>query len=321
MVDIQDLAVIDASNTGRWPENMVFSAVNDAGRADEGLLARWYKDLDSSVTASGSPNAYAVTSNRTISALVNNTVMCFTANFTNTGAATLNLNGLGAKTIKRFNGDGLANGDITSGQPVTVIYKSSPDVWFMMTAAASLAFGGTLFDFSEVGAVSAPGADVARAFAIDDGSGKTLFAIVDSASYVSYLRTATQAEMEAVTANRIPAVATQHFHPGHPKAWATVNQVGGGPAVLNGSYGLSSITDAGTGLTTHTMSTAMSGADTYGVVGTCRAQPSGSSARTWVAQSGGSPQTTTTYRLVCAHNDSNAVDADYLGSIVCGDQT
>src|SRR5262245_1581010 len=262
MAEIQDLVVVDDSNVARWPENMQFSAVNNAGRADEGMLARWYKDTDGSVTASGSSNAYAITSNRTISSLVNNTVMTFTANHTCTGASTLNLNGLGAKSIKRFNGDGLANGDITSGQPVKVIYKSSPDVWYMMTAAASLATGGTLFDFTEVGAVSAPGADVARAFAIDDGSGKTLFAIVDSASYVSYLRTAIQAEMEAITANRVPAVATQHYHPGHPKAWGLLNSAG---TLLTG-YNIASVSHTGTGHNQVTLSTAFSSTN-YAVMG------------------------------------------------------
>src|SRR5262245_1224187 len=129
MVDIQDLSVTDASNTGRWPENMQFAAVNDAGRADEGMLARFFQDFNASIAASGAANAYAVTSNRTISSLANNTMITFTANHTNSGASTLNLNGLGAKTIKRFSGSDVASGDITSGQPVWVIYKSSPDCW------------------------------------------------------------------------------------------------------------------------------------------------------------------------------------------------
>ena len=109
MAEINDLSVTDASNTGRWPENMPFGDVNDAGRADEGLLARWYKDTDSSITASGSSNAFTITSNRTIAAYFNNLVMAFTANHSITGATTLNMNGIGAKSVKRFNGEALAS--------------------------------------------------------------------------------------------------------------------------------------------------------------------------------------------------------------------
>src|SRR5262247_1645915 len=129
MAEIQDLNVVDASNTGRWPENMAFSLVNDAGRADEGLLARWYKDTNASVTASGSSNAFAITSNRTIAALIDGLVMAFTATHSITGATTVNLNGIGAKSLKRFNGSELASGDIISGQPVVAFYKLSADTW------------------------------------------------------------------------------------------------------------------------------------------------------------------------------------------------
>ena len=262
MAEIQDLNVTDASNTGRWPENMAFSAVNDAGRADEGLLARWYKDLDSSVTASGSSNAYAITSNRTISSLVNNTIMTFGANHTNTGAATLNLNGLGAKSIKRFNGAALAAGDITSGQPVTVIYKSSPDLWYMMTAAAALATAITTFaDFTENASPGTPAANVARLHARDNGLGNSILAYMRDDGALIELREAFPAEMEAAASIGVFVTpARQHRHPGHPKAWAIVNSAGTAQA----SYNVST-SRTGTGLYQMTLSTAMSGTS-YAVI-------------------------------------------------------
>lgn len=270
MADIQDLSITDASNTGRWPENMAFSAVNDAGRADEGLLARWFNDVNSSVVASGSPNAYTATSNRTISALVNNTIIAFTANFTNTGSATFNLNGLGAKTIKRFAGDALASGDITSGQPVSVIYKSSPDCWYMMNAAAALISAAATIaisqyiDFTEVSIPSAPAADVARLYARDDGAGGTFLAWKDSTNTEMVLKPSTQATMETGTdTTTIVTPGRQKYHPGHPKAWANADSAGG----LNASYGITSITRNSTGNYTANLSTSMSSAN-YCVVGT-----------------------------------------------------
>jgi hypothetical protein len=133
VAEISDLEIVDASNTARFPEGMLGSAINNGARALEGLLARWYEDTDGSLTSGGSSNAYTLTSKRTIAALTNNTIMVFTSNFANTGAATLALNGLTAKAIRRPNGDALEANDIVSGQAVIVIYKSSPDYWQLLS--------------------------------------------------------------------------------------------------------------------------------------------------------------------------------------------
>ena len=76
----------DDSNVDLYPEGMLGGELNDSGRAVQGALARWFRDTNGSIAASGSSNAYAITSNRTIAALVDNIVVCFTANHTNTGA-------------------------------------------------------------------------------------------------------------------------------------------------------------------------------------------------------------------------------------------
>ncbi len=49
----------------------------------------------------------------------------FSANTANTGAATLNVNALGAKTIKKFNDQDLATDDIESGSIIEVIYDGT----------------------------------------------------------------------------------------------------------------------------------------------------------------------------------------------------
>jgi len=49
----------------------------------------------------------------------------FTANTANTGAATLNVNTMGAKTIKKLHDQDLATGDIEAGQVVVVVYDGT----------------------------------------------------------------------------------------------------------------------------------------------------------------------------------------------------
>jgi hypothetical protein len=158
---------------------MLGGDINDAGRADEGMLARHYLDHDGSRTASGSSNAFTVTSSRTIAALFDNLTLCFSANHTITGAATLNLNGIGAKSLKRFNGNALASGDIVSGQPVHVLYKLSADVFYMVSAAAALT-SNMFVDVTENASPGDPAADDVRLYA-KDVNGSSMLAYRDSA--------------------------------------------------------------------------------------------------------------------------------------------
>jgi len=313
MAEIQDLIVTDSSNTGRWPENMQFSAVNDAGRADEGLLARWYHDTDSSITASGSSNAFAITSNRVIASYFNNLVMAFTANFSITGACTLNLNGIGAKSLKRYNGTDLTTGDIISGQPVLAIYKSSGDQWFMMSSPASVVSPVSYIDFTEA-APGNPAADTGRLYAVDSG-GTTLMTAKDSAGVNSYmLYIADQTQMEgAASLSHAVTPGRQHMHPGHPKGWINFNGIS--DAVGN-DYGVTSITDNGTGDYSINWDTAFSNS-AYTITGICdEFATDGNTNIAWISLS-------TTAARIAVHYGTSAGgrrDVNYVSVIAFGDQ-
>lgn len=77
-------------------------------------------------TSSGSANAYVLAVDaQIVSAYVEGTTFKFKANFSNTAAPTLNVNSLGAKTIKKNNDEDLIAGDIENGQIVSVIYDGT----------------------------------------------------------------------------------------------------------------------------------------------------------------------------------------------------
>lgn len=76
----------------------------------------------------GGTDAYAITLSPAITAYITGQSFTFKANTANTGAATLNVNGLGAKTIKKPVGGittDLADNDIRAGQWVDVIYDGT----------------------------------------------------------------------------------------------------------------------------------------------------------------------------------------------------
>lgn len=89
--------------------------------------------------AGGSANALTATIAATrLTALVDGLTvrMRFTAANTVAGV-TFNLNGLGAKTVRRANGSALAVSDIASGMVSTLTYSSATDQWLMAQAPVS----------------------------------------------------------------------------------------------------------------------------------------------------------------------------------------
>ena len=130
MAEIKDLSTTDANNTGTaanagFPENMAYSDVNNAARALEGMIARLYADTNGTVTTTGSSNAYLLTPNQTVAAYAAGDSYVFKASFTNTGAVTINVSSIGAKSIVKPSGDALASGEITSGGLYSIIYDGT----------------------------------------------------------------------------------------------------------------------------------------------------------------------------------------------------
>lgn len=75
--------------------------------------------------ATGSSNAYIVNITPAISAYTVGMTVNFKANFDNTGASTININGIGAKVIKKSINNDLEADDIKIGQMVSVIYDGT----------------------------------------------------------------------------------------------------------------------------------------------------------------------------------------------------
>jgi hypothetical protein len=77
-------------------------------------------------TTTGSPNAYIATPSPALSAYEDGMIYTFQASFTNTGAATLNISGLGAKSVASY------AGQIISGFTYSVRYSSSTDAFIII---------------------------------------------------------------------------------------------------------------------------------------------------------------------------------------------
>src|SRR5262245_55524428 len=99
-------------------EGMSRANVNNAMRAIMADVANRLKDQAGAKATTGSANAYVLSLDSAPTALANNLLFSCTPNFTNTGAATLNLNTLGATNIKKLvagTATALSAGDMVSG--------------------------------------------------------------------------------------------------------------------------------------------------------------------------------------------------------------
>lgn len=114
-----------------WPEGQAPSSVNDCSREMMRALKTDWNRSHATISSTGSANAYILTYTTAPASYINGQRFAFKASFANTGSATANVNGLGAKTIQKNGAAGLANlasGDIQSGQHVHLEYDSGGDV-------------------------------------------------------------------------------------------------------------------------------------------------------------------------------------------------
>lgn len=108
-----------------FPENMDYSDVNNAARELMAVMARFYKDLNGTLATTGSANTYAVTLNSGATAYFQGMWIAVEINATNTGASTINVNTLGAKSIVQADGTALEAGDLQSGNIYELRYDGT----------------------------------------------------------------------------------------------------------------------------------------------------------------------------------------------------
>ncbi len=135
MAELNDLDIVAANNnfapaSGGWPEGMTVASVNNAAREDLAIIARGYRDQRGSLVSGGAADAQTLTTNAAHAAYFNGMTFTFRAGFSNTGACTLNVNGIAARNIYKANPAGgtmttLDGGDITAGGVYRVVYDST----------------------------------------------------------------------------------------------------------------------------------------------------------------------------------------------------
>lgn len=134
-----------------------FAQVQDLNNAESGLSIRNklnanFDYLDAKATASGT-DTYTASIIPAITSYITGQRFFITFTNANTGAATLNLNALGAKAIKKSGTTALSSGDIAAGQTLCLVYDGTN----MQVVGGGSASGGGLSGLSSGFLTSATG--------------------------------------------------------------------------------------------------------------------------------------------------------------------
>lgn len=134
----------DASNNAAvpngWPEGMNPSDVNNAARANMGAEKRFWVRTNSVKTTAGTTTAYTLTYGVAAASYYDGEEFSFIVNATCGATPTLNINGLGAKNIRKWTAGAYANcaaSDLLINQPVRVRYNLADDKFDLLFGAIS----------------------------------------------------------------------------------------------------------------------------------------------------------------------------------------
>lgn len=190
MPDLGNVAIFsptDASNNSAtmpgWNGGFAPSTLDDAGRALQGAVTRQWNMTNPTITSTGSGTSYVLTYGVAPAALYAGQTFRFIVNTVSTGAATLNINSLGAIAIKKAVAGSLvdvAAGDIAAAAVCEVYYNGTYFVlmetpYSLSTASTTEVLTGTdtakAVTADALAALWEQGSDIASASTISVGEG------------------------------------------------------------------------------------------------------------------------------------------------------
>lgn len=128
MAGVDEYNITAASNTAvnsiALSDSMAPNTIDNAFRQIMADIRRALNDIGAKAVSSGT-DTVTLTTETVLTAYADGTRLSFIAGGTNTGAATLNVDSVGAKAIVKAAGTALAAGDITAGMVVDVAYDAS----------------------------------------------------------------------------------------------------------------------------------------------------------------------------------------------------
>lgn len=146
----------NATPPNGWPEGMAPSAVNDTARETHGAIKREWNRSHTTISTTGTSTAYVLTYTTAPDAYVNGQRFSGKIDEDCGADATVNVNSLGAKTIKKMTSAGLVNlvaADLKAKHHAEFEYDSAEDAMVLVSPIYTPGFPtGTLMLFQQTAA-------------------------------------------------------------------------------------------------------------------------------------------------------------------------
>jgi hypothetical protein len=150
-----------------FTEGQTPGSLNDSARQLMARVAELRDDITGTITAGGTANALTVTANSGFTIYANGRMVAFIAASDNTSSATLNVNGIGAKSVRKMDASGdvaLTGGEIQAGGVYLVVYNTAMNGaaggWLLLnptpviTVTETASTSGTSVDFTGIPAAA-----------------------------------------------------------------------------------------------------------------------------------------------------------------------
>lgn len=270
----------DVDSSINWQEGQAPSSVNNSARAMMAAIAKWRDDMSGNLVTAGTSTAYTLTTNQTFTALTDGITVTCRMSATSGATPTLNVDGLGAKSIAEVYGTALDTGALLSGGVYTFTYDSTDDKWIVHNAERIL----TAANIANTAAGTIAATDVQTALNELDTDKVATTVTLTAAGLVTgggtlaanrtfTVTAAVQADQETGSSTSVAVVpGVMKYFPGVLKAFWDVDQ-SSGTAAIQASSGVSSVTDSTVGQFDINLSTAMSSINYAITVGSTNSVP------------------------------------------------
>lgn len=181
MADLNSWNITAANNNSAppngWPENtMAYSDVNNTAREGMAVMARYYGDINGTLVAAGTANAVTVTLNSSAAAYFTGMYFACKISVDNTGAVTINVNGIGLQAVVNRNGSPMTAGVLQAGGIYEFRYDGTNFQLMGTVAGGSVSLTGINLR-TDINTATPPVAEaVTGAFNIYDADGSDLLA-------------------------------------------------------------------------------------------------------------------------------------------------